>query len=59
MARISKTEKNNCTNSTGKAKANLDEHLGVNKEVQENSRKKRAKLQNSWKRNLQMRTTKK
>ena len=33
MASISTTEKNKCTNSTGKAKANFDEHLGVKKEV--------------------------
>ena len=38
MASISTAEKSKCTNSTGKAKANLEEHLGVKKEVQENSR---------------------
>ena len=49
--------KNKCANSTEEAKANLDEHLGVKKEVHENSRQRTAKLQNSWKWNLQMRTT--
>ena len=28
---------NKCTNSTGELKANLDKHLGVKKEVYENS----------------------
>ena len=50
--------KNKCMNLTEKAKANLDAHLGVKKEVHENSRQRTAKLQNSWTRNLQMRTIK-
>ena len=42
--------KKKCTNLTGKAKANFDEHLG-----QKKSRQRTAKLQNSWKRNLPLR----
>ena len=46
--------KNKCTNSTEEPKGNLDEHLGVKKEVHENSCQRTAKLQSSWKQNLQI-----